>query len=307
MTRLRLGVPLWTIALLLAGVIGVTHAEDKGRARAKPAPRDDKTLRVDEALRLSNMSVQLGAVRFRLKKVIDDDSQVDYDVRRWVGGMLDTSFSPAAYARPVRQALLDTYDADAMARVLTWYRTPTARKIVRLEQSLGDATQAAAQKAYLATLEDKQPSQERLVLVFRIDEGTSASEETMAALKTAANGWNLGIQRVMSERGQARAQQIERVLALYRAQIRDVLSEDVLRDMMYVYRDATDAELRAYAEFLESDAGKWFFATIFKGHEAFLERATERVAEDYANSIEQKQTTRPPSKTPDTEAAPAKK
>jgi hypothetical protein len=32
------------------------------------------------------------------------------------------------------------------------------------------------------------------VLVFRIDEGTRASEETMAALKTAANGWNLGIQ-----------------------------------------------------------------------------------------------------------------
>lgn len=307
MTRLRLVVPLWAIVLLLAGVIGVTHAQDKGRAREKPAPRDDKTLRVDEALRLSNMSVQLGAVRFRLKKVIDEDSQVDYDVRRWVGGMLDTSFSPAAYARPVRQALLDTYDADAMARVLTWYRTPTAKKIVRLEQSLGDATQAAAQKAYLATLEDKQPSEERLVLVFRIDEGTSASEETMAAFKTAANGWNLGIQRVMSEGGQARAQQIERVLTLYRAQIRDVLSEDILRDMMYVYRHATDAELRAYAEFLESDAGKWFFATIFKGHEAFLERATERVAEDYANSVEQKQTTRLPSRTPDAETAPAKK
>lgn len=290
------GVVLWVAALLLAGLTTVAHAQDKGRARPKPAPVDEKSARVDEALRLSGMSVQLGAVRGRLKRVIDDDPLVDYDVRQWVGGMLDASFSPGAYSKPVRRALLDNYDADAMAQVLAWYRTPTARKLVRLERSLGDKAQAAAQTKYLATLEDKQPSEERLVLVFRIDEGTRASEEAMAALKTAANGWNLGIQQVMSERGRERVQQIERVLAVYRAQLRDVMSEDILREMMYVYREAKDTELRSYAEFLESDAGKWFFGTVFKGQEAFLEKATDKVAQDYVSSIEQKQTTRPPSK-----------
>ncbi len=296
MMRRGHGVLLWAAALLLAGLTAAAHAQDKGRARPKPAPVDEKSGRVDEALRVSGMSVQLGAVRGRLKKVIDDNSRVDYDVRRWVGGMLDASFSPVAYSKPVRQALLDNYDADAMAQVLAWYRTPTARKLVRLEQSLGGKAQAPAQSKYLAGLEDKQPSEERLVLVFRIDEGTRASEEAMAALKTAANGWNLGIQQVMSERGMERVQQIERVLNIYRAQLRDMMSEDILREMMYVYREATDTELRSYAEFLESDAGKWFFGTVFKGQEAFLEKATDKVAKDYVNSIEQKQTTRPPSK-----------
>ena len=295
MMRCDRGVFLWAAALLLAGLTAGAHAQDKGRGRPKPAPVDEKSARVDEALRLSGMSVQLGAVRGRLKKVIDDDPRVDYDVRRWVGGMLDASFSPEAYSKPVRQALLDHYDADAMALVLAWYRTPTARKLVRLEQSMGDKAQAAAQSKYLATLEDKQPSEERLVLVFRIDEGTRASEEAMAALKTAANGWNLGIQQVMSERGRERVQQIERVLSVYRAQLRDVMSEDILREMMYVYRRVTDTELRSYAEFLESDGGKWFFGTVFKGHEAFLEKAADKVAKDYVSSIEQKQTTRPPS------------
>jgi hypothetical protein len=297
MSRLvRLAAFSLATVLLLSGAIVPAHAQDKGRARPKTAPVDEKSARVDEALRLSGMPVQLGAVRGRLKKVIDDDPLVDYDVRRWVGGMLDASFSPEAYTRPVRQALLDQYDADAMARVLAWYRTPAARKLVRLEQSLGDKAQAAEQKAYLATLEDKQPSQERLVLIFRIDEGTRASENTMAALKTAANGWNLGIQQVISERGRERVRQTERVLSVYRAQIRDVLSEDLLREMMYVYRQATDTDLRSYAEFLESDAGKWFFGTVFKGQEAFLEKATDKVAQDYVNSIEQNQTARPPAK-----------
>lgn len=308
MSRLARLATLSLAAFLLAGAALPAQAQDKSRARPKPAPpapRDEKSASVDEVLRLSGMSVQLGAVRDRLKKVIDDDPRVDYDVRRWVGGMLDESFSPEASGKSVRQALLDNYDADAMARVLAWYRTPTARKLVRLEQSMGDKAQAAAQTKYLATLEDKQPSEERLVLVFRIDEGTRASEEAMAALRTAANGWNLGIQQVMSDRGRERVQQIERILTLYRAQLRDVMSEDILREMMYVYREATDTELRSYAEFLESDAGKWFFGRVFKGQEAFLEKATETVAQDYVNSIEQKQTRRPPSKPEPAPAAPA--
>jgi len=302
MSRLAGPATLSLAVLLLAGAATPALAQDKSRAR--PAPVDEKDARVDEALRLSGTSVQLGAVRSRLKKVIDDDPRVDYEVRRWVGGMLGGSFSPDAYGTPVRQALLDNYDADAIAQVLAWYRTPTARRLVRLEQSMADEAQAAARNKYLATLEVRQPSTERLVLVFRIDEGTRASEETMAALKTAANGWNLGIQQVMSERGRARAQQIERVLSIYRAQLRDAMSEDILRDMMYVYREATDTELRSYAEFLESDGGRWFFGTIFKGQEAFLGRATDIVAEDYVSSIEERQGTRPPPRATAADRAP---
>ena len=65
--------------------------------------------------------------------------------------------------------------------------------------------------------------------------------------------------------------------------------------MMYTYRDATDGGLSAYAEFLESDAGKWFFGTIDKGYRAFLEKAGDQVAEEYVNTVITKRTTSPPS------------
>jgi hypothetical protein len=82
----------------------------------------------------------------------------------------------------------------------------------------------------------------------------------------------------------------------FRAQARDTVGEEVLRELMYTYRGVTDAELVAYAEFLESDAGKWFFSTAYMGQQVFLDKAVDKVAEMYANTIYVDQTARPPSR-----------
>jgi hypothetical protein len=287
-------------AFLLAGAALPAQAQDKSRARPKPAPpvapKDEKSAGIDEAIRISGLRNHLGGVRLRMKQILDDNNpNIDPDVRQWLWQTLDVSFSPEAYTKPVKQALLDNYDADALTRVLIWYRSANGKKMVRLEQSGVEPGQSQARKKYLATLEDKQPSDERLVAVFRIDEASRASEGTFGAIKAVVNGWNRGIEQVMSEQGRQRAAQGEIARDVFRAQMRDTVSEDVLREMMYSYRDATGAELRAYAEFLESDAGKWFFNTAYKGQQAFLEKAVDKVAEEYVSTIYVKKTTRPPS------------
>jgi hypothetical protein len=282
-------------AFLLAGTTLPVDAQDKAPARAKAAPVDEKSAAIDESLRLSGMRNHLAALRERLARVLENDYRADFDVRRWITRSLSSSFAPENYARPIRQALLDDYNADAMARVLAWYRSGTARKIVRLEQAGAEPGQGPARRAYLATLEDKQPSENRLVLIFRIDEGLHASEGASAAVRAVATGWNRGIEQMMDERERTEVKQLETALTIYRAQIRDEVSEDILREMMYTYRGATDSELGAYAEFLESDAGRWFFGTIDKGYRAFLEKAVDKVAEEYVNTVITKRTTSPPS------------
>lgn len=284
-------------AFLLAGAALPVQAQDKSRARPTPAPVDEKSTGIDEALRLSGLRNHLTGVRVRMKQIIEDNNPtLDPDVRQWLWETLDVSFSPEAYTKPVKQALLDNYDSDALARVLIWYRSPTGRKMVRLEQSGVEPGQTQARKKYLATLEDKQPSEDRLVGVFRIDEASRASEGTFGAIKAVVGGWNRGIEQVVSEQARQRAVQGEIARDVFRAQMRDTVGEDVLREMMYTYRDATDAELRAYAEFLESDPGKWFFNTVYKGQQAFLEKAVDKVAQEYVGTIYTKRTTRPPSR-----------
>jgi hypothetical protein len=288
-------------ALLVLGFVDpVTTAgaqtPDKGRGRnkASPAPPDERGARVDEAMRVSGIRSHLALVRIRMKQILDEDPRVDYDARRWLAQILDAAFSPEAFAKPIRQALLDGYDVDSLARVVAWYRSATGRKVVRLEQAATEPGIAQARKAYLASLENKQPSDYRLVLIFSLDEASRASEGTFAAEKAAVNGWNRGIEQILSGEERQQVAQTQVALDVFRAQIRDMVTDDVLREMLYTYREASDVELRAYVEFLESDAGKWFFRTVYQGQQAVVEKAVDKVADDFVATVLTKRLTRPP-------------
>jgi hypothetical protein len=283
-------------ALLLSGAALPARAQDKGRPYPKAAaPVDEKSAAIDESLRLSGVRNHVAALRERLTRALENDYRADFDIRRWATRMLASSFSAESCSKSVRQALLDNYNADIMARVLTWYRSGTGRKMVRLEQSGAEPGQSVARRTYLATLENKQPSEKRLVLIFRIDESLRASEDAFATIKAVAIGWSRVVEDLQGERDRTEVIQLETALAIYRAQARDEVGEDVLREMMYTYRDATDAELGAYAEFLDSDAGQWFFGTVDKGFRTFLDKAADRMAQDYINSVITKKPTGPPS------------
>ena len=299
---------LMIAALLLTGATLPARAQDKGRPHPKAAPVDEKSAAIDELLRLSGVRNHLAALRERLTRALENDYRADFDVRRWATRMLASSFSAESYNKSIRQALLDNYNADIMARVLTWYRSGTGRKMVRLEQSGAEPGQGTARRNYLASLENKQPSEKRLVLIFRIDESLRASEDAFATIKAVATDWSRAVEDLQGERDRNEVSQLETALTIYRAQARDEVSEDVLREMMYTYRDATDAELAAYTEFLDSDAGQWFFGTVDTGFRVFLDKAAGRMAQDYVNSVITKKPTGPSSASaPPAPAAPPTK
>lgn len=288
---MRLGrrVPLWTAVLLLAGV--AASAQDKAPGRLNADLLDERRARVEEALRLSDLKTDLAAIRARLLGYVDADQP---ETRQWIAGSLKTVYAPAAYLKVITQALLDRYDADAMIHVLAWYRSPLGRKIARLEAAAQAPGQRAARTRYLAGLEERQPSDYRLVLIFSIDEAAHTSAATAGALTTSVDGWALGIEQLAGERDTQEIRQIEAALGKYRAESRDDVADDVLRELIYIYRDATDADLRAYAEFLESDAGKWFSGTAFKAHQAYFNTAADQIAQDLINTVTRNQVAPPP-------------
>src|SRR5713101_7714769 len=152
MTVPRRSALIFIAALLVLGfadaeTIASAQAQDKGRRpdKTSPAPLDDKGARVDEAMRVSGIRSHLALVRIRMRQILDEDPRVDYDARRWLAQTLDAAFSPETFAKPIRQALLDGYDGDALSRVLVWYRSATGRKIARLEQAAGAGNRAGAQ------------------------------------------------------------------------------------------------------------------------------------------------------------------
>jgi len=294
---MRLGrrAPLWTAVLLTAALTGPASAQDRAPGRMNADSPDERRVRVEEALRLSDLKADLAAIRTRLLGYLDADQP---ETRQRIVGSLKTVYAPAGYLMMTTQALLDHYDADALTHVLAWYRSPVGRKITRLEAAAQAPGQRAAQTRYWAGLEERRPSDYRLVLIFSIDEAAHTSAATAGALKASMEGWTLGIEQLAGERETQEIRQIETALGKYRAKSPDDVADDVLRELMYIYRGATDADLRAYAEFLESDAGKWFTGTAFKTHQAFFNTAPDHIAADFINTATGNQTLRPPQRSP---------
>ena len=290
---MRLGrrVPLWTVVLLLAGVAASASAQDKAPGHLNADLLDERRARVEEALRLSDLKTDLAAIRTRLLGYLDADQP---ETSQWIAGSLKTVYAPAAYLKVITQALLDRYDADAMTHVLAWYRSPLGRKITRLEAAAQASRRRADRTRYLAGLEERQPSDYRLVLIFSIDEAAHTSAATTGALTTSMDGWALGIEQLAGERETQEIRQTEAALGKFRAKSRDDVADDVLRELIYIYRDATDADLRAYVEFLESEAGTWFSGTAFKAHQAYFNTAADHIAADFVHTATRTQFPPPP-------------
>lgn len=297
MVRCGRVMPVWMVVVLLAAFTQAAQAQDNAPARPGATSYDERSMRVGEALRLSHLTACLAAIRARLLGYLDAD-QATHETRQWVAGSLKTAYSPDEYLSTIKLALLVGFDADALTRVTAWYRSPVGRKLVRLDEAAQVPGGAAARRKYFAALEDKQPSDYRLVLIFSIDEASRASAGTVGALKASIDGWILGIEQLGGEGERPEIRQIEAALRKSRAELRDDVADDVLRELLYTYRDATDADLRGYAEFLESAAGKWFIGTAFKAHRAYFEKATDQIAQDFVNVVTRKQAPRPPPPSP---------
>ena len=279
--------PAWAVVLLLVTFASSAPAQDKAPLRAT---KDERSARVDEALRLSDLKGHLLAIRSRLLGYLDATRTSD-QTRQWAAGGLTTVYAPDVYVKLMKRALLDDYRDEAMTRVLSWYRSPAGRKITRLENAAQVTGQGPARRKYLAGLEERQPSDYRLVLIWSVDEASRTSAATASALRASINGWSLGIEQ-LGEGQEVR--EIEAAIRTYRAELRDDVADDVLRELMYAYRDASDGDLRAYAEFLESGAGRWFIGTAFKSHQAYFEGAADQVAEDLVTTATSRRYTRPP-------------
>jgi hypothetical protein len=77
------------------------------------------------------------------------------------------------------------------------------------------------------------------------------------------DGWSLGIEQLAITDEGPEIREIEAALRNYRAELWDDVADDVLRALLYAYREAGHGDLRAYAEFLESEAGRWFLGPVF--------------------------------------------
>jgi len=78
---------------------------------------------------------------------------------------------------------------------------------------------------------------------------------------------------------------IERQIQELRGQSRARLAQSTVAFMLYEYRSLDDDELQQYADFLGSDAGRWYTATMSKAMNRTVAVAAQRAASDVIRAI----------------------
>jgi len=175
------------------------------------------------------------------------------------------------------EQLKRSYDPTQFGRFIEMLRQPINEKMTKLE---AQAPQPEAVKQYLDGLKAKPPTQERGDLIQRVDLASGVSEwaadMSVVAVRSIAEG-SLTTSGKASKDALAK---VERDMA----QLRRQLQVQVHGMLFYTYRDASDAELKQYAQLLESDTGRWGTTMIANALRNVIQSTSRDLGSEIANA-----------------------
>jgi hypothetical protein len=176
-------------------------------------------------------------------------------------------------------------DAKKLAEVAEWLRSPLGRKITELEVTAGLEAEAAQRMLAFAPGGRGGPPPARVALVERIDWVAGVTDGTLEGMLAVARAMAMAVNRALPPDERQTSAQIERQIQQMRGQARARLAQSTIMFMLYEYRTLEDDELQQYADFLASDAGRWYSATMSKAMNRTVALAAQRAASEVVRAI----------------------
>ena len=221
------------------------------------APVSTAPATVDEILELSGMRPQLPAIVHALgAEYFPRPGQLGERDGARVAQIVGRQFVPERMYAAIRDDVRRHADAKQLAGMAAWFRSRLGRKVTALEVAASKSEAAPKIAAFAAALKASPARPARLELVQRLEWVTGASQDTTdLALAVAGSIARAAAAAAPAER-RARVGMIERGIEEMRGRMASTIAEGVLDQMLYVYEPLTDAELKAYVDFLASPPGR---------------------------------------------------
>jgi hypothetical protein len=217
---------------------------------------------VEQALGLSGTRRQLGAledvVRARLRET---RPRLDGEGPALLDRFLTRALGPDALYALVRGHFREQFDRERLGATLAWLRSPTGRKMTRLEAEALAPGAEDSLREFEASLGARAPSSERFVLVNRLAEATQQPEFSLEMLRALAAGLGTALERAGDGERFQRLGEVEQALTGLLTSPRAAADQAAFIFLLFTYRGARDAELEQYVKFLQSEPGRWFTAT----------------------------------------------
>jgi len=167
-------------------------------------------------------------------------------------------FHPDVFYGLLRQEFSRHAD-DARAReVAAWFDTPLGKRISVIEVRFYASDRRKEVEDFVAGLMTNRPSPTRLALLQRLDAATGSTEGSLDLFVALNQSITRVVDPFLPPQQRARPGQIESQGRQIRLQMQEQLRQSVLVTMLLMYQSLSDADLRAYIDFMESEAGAWY-------------------------------------------------
>lgn len=183
-------------------------------------------------------------------------------------GILDTTF--AEISTGMQQEFVRLVDAKHLQTAIAWFESPTGQRVLKAEQS---------NKLDMNTLNDKVPfkkpklSDERKALSARFIKAVYSPSkllmvDTMRFFVKVSN-------HTKSPRKRLSEKTVSQALTVLDVKIGNLTSQVLPYVFARTYKDLQVDEVIRYVDFLESDAGQWFYTSYAKAYSVALEQSRQ--------------------------------
>lgn len=153
------------------------------------------------------------------------------------------------------------YDAEAARAVTDWYASETGHRLLAFERAAGDTDWDAEVMPFVDAIVQEPVPVERVKLFERIDAATRSTADAAELQTSITEILTYAAEALLPVDERRSPEAIDAHLAALRAQFASQLAGQQSVVFMFVYRDARDADLAAFADFSESAGARWLHAT----------------------------------------------
>lgn len=180
------------------------------------------------------------------------------------------AFRPDVLQEDIVQGIAKKLKVDEMNGALAWLDSPLGERITRAEEASSGTMDEAALRKFGESLKDGKPPAARAKLISDVIAASFAEDSTVRSLEAISLGVALGMDSMQPSQNRLGLERLQ-------AKLKEAMPADKLKAQMrlvlpvmyaYTYRDIGDADLAAYAAFLNGPVGKRYTLQV---SEAFME------------------------------------
>ena len=173
-------------------------------------------------------------------------------------------------------------DADEIAALEDYLSDGLGARVTALEAAAQDPDNAARVEAEKQAYLDGLGSgfMERFELIKDCAQALQMVETSVAMVLNVSYSISSGMMASGQLPGLTSEEDILEALAMQEPKIRSVVEQNVISSLAYTYRELTDAELRAYAEFLQTEPARAIYSVMDRAIEEVVRRDSRALGRD---------------------------